>query len=173
MEQPDARDGNARGLRVALLLALAAALLFLGADALAPAGATDLGGTDDVIPGRYIVRVRDGTSADGSTKLLSARYGFDADHTYKHVLSGFAATLSDETAQALRHDPNVLSVEPDRIVRIADETLGTGVDRIDAEPPGAINDSGPARDVDIAVLDTGVDVDHPDLNVAGGMASYA
>jgi subtilisin len=43
----------------------------------------------------------------------------------------------------------------------------TGINRIDAEqsPTAAINGSPNNLDVDVAVVDTGVDLDHPDLNV--------
>ncbi len=45
-------------------------------------------------------------------------------------------------------------------------TLPTGIDRVDAELSSAASGDGQgAVDVDIAVLDTGIDLDHPDLNV--------
>jgi subtilisin family serine protease len=110
---------------------------------------------------------------DAYGAALAGRHGFRVDRTYRRALRGFAADLSGATVAGLRLDPNVLRVEPDRIVRVTDETLPTGVDRIDAEPAGDINNTGPEKDIDIAVLDTGVDLSHPDLRVAGGMASYA
>jgi subtilisin len=46
----------------------------------------------------------------------------------------------------------------------------TGVRRIDGPLSGTISGNGAgAVDVDIAVIDTGIDLDHPDLNVAGGV----
>jgi subtilisin family serine protease len=84
--------------------------------------------------------------------------------------------MSDTAAQRVRTDSRVVSVEPDRIVRMAPKPGGgggtptqpaelppTGVDRIDGEPVAG----APARvvDVDVAVIDTGIDLDHPDLTV--------
>jgi len=66
----------------------------------------------------------------------------------------------------------VKAVEPDVAVSVNVEELPTGIDRIDAEPPGDIDAIGPDLDIDIAVIDTGIDLDHPDLRVAGGFASY-
>ncbi|OGO50654.1 MAG: hypothetical protein A2148_03215 [Chloroflexi bacterium RBG_16_68_14] len=125
-----------------------------------------------IIPGRYIVTLRDGAKPERFAELVARRRGGTVEHTYQQALHGFAAYLSDETVEALRRDPNVLSVEPDRLVSVSGEVLPTGVDRIDAEPPGAIGGSGPDRDVDVAVIDTGSGP-HTDLNIAGGFASYA
>ncbi len=47
------------------------------------------------------------------------------------------------------------------------QTLSWGVDRIDADLALAVNQSG--EGVKVAVLDTGIDIVHPDLHVAGGI----
>jgi subtilisin family serine protease len=63
----------------------------------------------------------------------------------------------------------VASVEPDRIVSIAAQTTPTGINRIDGELSSTVSGNGSGTvSVDVAVLDTGIDVDHPDLNVVGG-----
>lgn len=131
--------------------------------------------TGDIIPGRYIVVLREGRDAASYATLLGRRHGFTADLVFRRALRGFAADISDGAANALRDDPNVLLVEPDRLVTASPQDLPTGIDRIDADenPTAAIDGVDSELDVDIAVIDTGVDVDHPDLNVAGGYASYA
>jgi len=72
----------------------------------------------------------------------------------------------------LRADPQVASVEPNRIVHAMDtlatgESVPTGVSRI-----GAASQSGgtanPASSAAVAVIDTGIDLDQPDLNVGTG-----
>ena len=126
--------------------------------------------TGDIIPGRYIVLLREGTDATRYANALGRRHGFDADIVYGHALRGFAANLSAKAAETLRHDPNVLLVEPDRIVTASPQTLPTGADRMDVEEnaTAGINGDLGDLDIDVAVIDTGVDVDHPDLRVAGG-----
>jgi subtilisin family serine protease len=61
----------------------------------------------------------------------------------------------------------VAFVEPDRYVHTLEQTLPTGVDRIDADLNDAANIDGvdDRVDVDVAVIDTGIDLDHPELNV--------
>jgi len=51
-------------------------------------------------------------------------------------------------------------------VHLPDQVIPSGVDRIDAE----LNPNT-GTDIDVAVLDTGIDLDHPDLvdNIAGGI----
>jgi subtilisin family serine protease len=68
---------------------------------------------------------------------------------------------------ALRLDPRVDYVEPNRRVYAFAQTLPTGINRIDADLSTTANIDGSDErvDVDIAILDTGIDLDHPDLNV--------
>jgi len=76
-----------------------------------------------------------------------------------------------------------VSIVPDRYVVInakppkptptpppGGQTLPTGINRVDAELSATANINGvdDRVNVDVAVIDTGVDVDHPDLNVVGG-----
>ncbi|SDI46871.1 Serine protease, subtilisin family [Actinokineospora alba] len=94
------------------------------------------------------------------------RHGGQVGHIYQHALRGFSATLTAGGADALRRDPRVASVEPDRLMHTTD-TVPTGVDRANAtaNPNLKINGSNDySVDVDVAVIDTGV-AQHPDLNV--------
>jgi subtilisin family serine protease len=72
----------------------------------------------------------------------------------------------------LRRDPQVASVEPNRIVHATEtlaggESVPTGVARIGAASASA-GQANPASSAAVAVIDTGADLDHPDLNVASG-----
>ena len=59
---------------------------------------------------------------------------------------------------------------PDRAVEATAQSVPTGIRRIDGPLSGTISGNGAgAVNVDIAILDTGIDVDHPDLNVVGGV----
>jgi len=134
----------------------------LGAATTMPAAASPAG-----VAGDYIVILADGTNA-GSVAAEHARsYGADVGHVYRHALRGYSAHLSATAAARIAADDRVAAVQSDGVVTIAAQTLPTGIDRIDAElsPTAAINGVDTRVNVDVAVIDTGVDLDHPDLNV--------
>ncbi len=128
-----------------------------------------------VIPGQYIFVLNGGASAARveDDHRVQARERFDT------VLHGFSAALSDAQVRALKADPEVNNVVPDQRVHAvggivaaspaaramaaqaaASEVVPTGVSRID--DAGAPNN--PA--VHVAIIDTGIDPTHPDLNVS-------
>ena len=114
------------------------------------------------------------TSAAGAPRAeaarLSSRYGGEVGHVYEHALRGFVLTAAPSAAAALENNPRVDFVEAVAPVTATDQTSPTGVRRTFASgnPKVGIDKSDDARvDADVAVLDTGVDLDHPDLNVAG------
>ena len=127
----------------------------------------------DIIPGRYIVLLKESRSP----RAAAARHGLRPQMVYESALRGFAGRLSDKEVRRLRADPSVLSVEPDRIVTVDDlhasssQILPNGIDRIDADlnPASKIDGIDDPLDVDIAIIDTGIQPDHPDLRVAGGV----
>ena len=87
-------------------------------------------------------------------------------------MRGFAAQLTPGEAEQLRADPEVQLVTRDRelnaSVRVpltAGEGIPTGVSRIGAVQSGA---SFEPSSVAVAVIDTGVNLSHPDLNVSAG-----
>lgn len=126
-------------------------------------------GQGDVVSGRYIVVLREGSDPGALAEELGDRMGFEADAVYREALAGFAAELSAADAETLRSDPRVQSIEPDKLATLTGQTLTNGVDRVQAEVV-TMTGADPAPDVDIAIIDTGVDIDHPDLRVAGGAA---
>ena len=91
--------------------------------------------------------------------------------TYHHSVSGFAASLGPAARAALAADPLVASIEPDRPFHADGQHVPTGIERIHADlsKAASIDDvDQPRVNVNVAVLDTGIDTSHPDLNVAGG-----
>ncbi|MGI5399274.1 S8 family peptidase [Streptomyces sp. CA-135486] len=131
------------------------------------------------IPGRYIVTLKD-TATRGDTNLdaavdaaveHAATMGAVVHHVYRYALHGYAASMTPSAAAALADDPQ-FSVQPDRMVRAAAQSVPTGVDRVEADlsPTAAIDGRDTRVNADVAVIDTGVNLNHPDLNVyrAGG-----
>ena len=101
----------------------------------------------------------------------AAALGFGVDHVYRAALTGYAADLTPAALAALRSDPRVMAVQADRPVVRTAAVMPVGIDRIDADlsvTAGIDGADRPRVNADVAVLDTGIDQDHPDLNVAGG-----
>ncbi len=86
------------------------------------------------------------------------------NRTY-HLVPAIAASIPPDQIDTLEAYPEVLYVELDNVVQIAqEEILPWGVDRIDAD---LVHPTYKGEGVKIAILDTGIDLDHPDLAVAG------
>jgi len=150
-----------------ILVAAAAALLALPALLVAPAASSS--GGDGAGVGSYIVTLRSGDPGVVSARHARAN-GAEVEHVYRHALRGYSARMTAGAAARLADDPAVAAVIPDRAVRITAQTLPPGIDRVDADvsSTAAGNRKG-AVDVDIAVIDTGIDPRHRDLNVVGGV----
>jgi subtilisin len=125
---------------------------------------------DDAVEGSYIVTLQPGNDPEREAPGLAKEHGGRAKHVYKRALRGFAFEGSAEDADKLARHPKVRTVVPDRPVEATAQTVPTGIRRIDGNLSGTISGNGSgAVDADIAVLDTGIDMDHPDLNVVGGV----
>ncbi len=156
----------------AACLVLAALLAMSAMGNAAPANVPVERRNPEVIPGRYIVTFKPGGVAAGAlTRRLSRVGGFAPSQTYEHAVRGFAARLSPRQVNDLRVAPEIASIVPDRVVRAADavapgDTVPTGVRRIG---PRASVDAAGGSSANVAVLDSGTDLDHPDLNARHGI----
>jgi subtilisin len=107
-------------------------------------------------------------SAEVVARRHAGRYGASVRHVYRNALSGYSATLSPDRVAALRADPSVAAVVPDRTLRIQAQSVPTGINRIDGELSSTVSGNGSgAVNVDVAVIDTGI-TSQADLNVVGG-----
>ena len=151
------------------LLAVAAAAVTPLAMLAAPAAAAPAAENANSVPGAWIVTLEPGASPDGVSAEHSRRYEARVDHVYRHAVRGYAARMSDQAAARVAQDPQVASIERDQVVTIAAQTTPTGIDRIGGEVSSALSGDGSGEvDVDVAVIDTGIDPKHADLNVVGG-----
>ena len=119
----------------------------------------------------YIVVLKPGAAAARDVAAGVARSsGGRVGYVYEHALQGFTITVPEAALKGIQRNPNVLSIEPDGRVQTMAQTIPTGINRIHADYSKLfIDGSDDYRvDVDVAVLDTGIDVEHPDLNVVGG-----
>jgi subtilisin family serine protease len=121
--------------------------------------------------GDYIVVLKDHAGDPGAVASKHAKkHGGQVGYVYKHALKGYSATLSTEAASALKRDPAVQFVSEAREFQATEQFLPRGVDRIDGDVSSAASGDGSGSvDIDIAVIDSGIDFNHPDLNVVGGI----
>jgi subtilisin len=123
-----------------------------------------------VVPGRYIVVLKEGANR----AAVVARHAVIPDFVYSAVLNGFAGVIPPARLARMQVDPDVALIEPDQVATIIGkpskpppeqpkQVLPTGISRIGLTQPSSIKASA----VGIAIIDTGIDLDHPDLNVVG------
>ncbi len=127
----------------------------------AAAAASRAGETKD-----WIVTLKPGVDAAGASNIAK-QAGGRARRLYTHALRGFAFRGSDAAVEALRRNKQVRTVVADGPVSIAD-TIPTGVSRIRAShatetEPTAYKLGFTGHGVKVAILDTGIDLTHPDL----------
>ena len=123
----------------------------------------------------YIIVFKDTVNPHAAAPEFAKAYGLQPGFIYEHALKGMSAVVPEGRLTALQHDPRVAYVSEDLERSISAQTMPTGIQRIFAatNPEIAINGADDYRvDVDVAVIDTGVDFQHPDLNVAGGVNCY-
>lgn len=132
------------------------------------------------IPGRFIVEFKDsGDSASVLLDNLEAKHGVQKLHAFNHVFKGGNLVIPPGKEKELREDPSVKSLVQDFTVWAFENeglvgqshTMGgggttgqvipTGINWIDAE----LNTTNEGSGATVAVLDTGIDFDHPDLMV--------
>ena len=133
------------------------------------------------IDNSYICVFKEGTVARGQERAqanaAAANAGGNVSHVYTRAIRGFAANMSARgAAQMQASNPRIAYCEQDQVVKIvqgkpdkgggstgsASETTPWGIVRVGGGQTGA---TGRAF-----VIDSGVDLDHPDLNVNTAMS---
>jgi subtilisin len=120
----------------------------------------------------YIIVFKDAVDPDVAAPGLAKAYGLQTGFIYQHALKGMSAVVPAGRLVALQHDPRVSYVVEDLERGISAQTTPTGIQRMfaAANPEIFIDGADNYRvDVDVAVIDTGIDFQHPDLDVEGGV----
>ncbi|VUC37993.1 unnamed protein product [Clonostachys rosea] len=126
----------------------------------------------EVIPGKYIVKLKDGTVSISSTiSSIEAKPDFE----YEGGFSGFAGALTEAEVQALRESPEVEYVEQDAVITISATQTGApwGIARLSNTNSGSTTytyDDSAGDGTCAFVIDTGIYTSHSDF---GGRASFA
>jgi subtilisin len=132
-------------------------------------------GVPEVVPGQFIVELRPGVDRDAFIN----EHRVAALHRYT-LINGFAARMSRAVADRLAADPRVRLVHPDLVVRTFAKPSGPPSGGVGSEGGGSTCPdtssasawaTGTGAGVKVAVIDTGIDLCHPDLkaNIEGGV----
>lgn len=158
-------------MRIRTLAGLAVLLMTALAFPIAPGGASVRAGAPAPAAERqpYVVVLRDTTPSAAAVADEHRRNGAKVSHVYESALKGYAASMTEARAAAISRDPRVQFVQLDGQVQATAQPVPTGVDRIDGELSSTrAGDGAGAVNVPVAVIDTGIDRSHRDLNVVGG-----
>ena len=112
---------------------------------------------------RVIITLKD----KGDTDAITERRG-RVTKEYRNVGNIVAAEVPAGSLNALMEDSNVLAVEVDQVAKAFVQTVDWGINKVEAPEIWAAGYTG--EGVKIAVLDTGIDMEHTDLdaNLKGG-----
>lgn len=127
---------------------------------------------------KYIVVLKDGpVDAGTAATAQQGSYGLTVSTVYRDAVSGYAATMTASVAARLAADPSVDFITVAREF----ETPKEAKPSTQVAPlwwlriGGALPDDPHQQwgqspvDVNVAVIDSGIDASHPDLNVRGGV----
>jgi subtilisin family serine protease len=116
--------------------------------------------------GRFIIGTKSQAAVDAAkSRAESVRHTLD----FGNVGQAVAGRFPEQARQALQKRNDVRYIEEDGEVNLHQQTRPWGIDRVDAEK---VNDTRTGSGADIAIIDTGIDSDHPDLqaNLGKGKA---
>ncbi len=97
---------------------------------------------------------------------LLEKYEAEIIYTYD-AINAVTIQLPPEYIEKLKKEENVESVEEDQLVQLQSQTANWGYSRLEIANRVPSNLSG--KGVKIAIIDSGIDTNHPDLKVAGGI----
>ncbi len=111
----------------------------------------------------YIVILKDESAIDDVVKA----HGAIVSDRFETAMHGFAGTISRDMLEPLASDARVALIEPDYVVTTYAQTLPPGINRSEADvnATAKINGKDERVNIDIAIIDTGIDLLHKDLNV--------
>ncbi|MCH8062454.1 MAG: S8 family serine peptidase [Chloroflexi bacterium] len=118
-------------------------------------------------PATHIVVFNEGVDADAASLDLVGRHGLTREFVYTRALRGASFIIPPGRLADVQSDPRVAFIERNQVVQAFPQVVPTGIERIHADDNNTADiDTVDVRvDVDIAIIDTGIDLDHPDLNV--------
>ena len=122
----------------------------------------------------YIVTLKKGVDVDKVSRDIKAKHNVEIGHKYRKTLNGFSFKGSENALQAIQRHMDVERIEEDGIVKAVkgpnksggkpefqqpSQIVPEGVTRVNGLVPADENTGS------VWVIDSGIDLDHPDLNV--------
>ncbi|HEX9777763.1 MAG TPA: S8 family serine peptidase [Geopsychrobacteraceae bacterium] len=120
----------------------------------------------------FIVVLDERADAPAAARAIAGQVGGQVGFIYEHALKGFSISVPPRALTALARNPQVKYLATDDVRQVFAQSVPSGISRIfaDGNPGIGIDGADDYRvDVDVAVIDTGIDLQHPDLNVVGGV----
>ena len=131
-------------------------------------------GSGNIVPGQYIIAYKPEVLSRSASAKVATEVGADIleDHNIRSSAiqasfagdaGGIVAKLSDEEVARLQTDPSVSAIEPDRIIALGScfTVVAPTLITWNVQKTGYGDGTGKTA----WILDTGIDFDHPDLNV--------
>jgi subtilisin family serine protease len=184
----------ARGVMKATIGGAGLAVLLVCTGSLSTVSAQGGANRPVLIPNHYIIVLQDAVSDPVAAALeLQRADNLTVETVYDTALNGFEALVPADRLSALSADTRVKYIEQDEVVQIdpfevteidalnrledtipdvpqPPQVVPQGVVRIGGtqSPTAKISGTDHRVDIDIAIIDSGIQVNHPDLNVVGG-----
>jgi subtilisin len=121
----------------------------------------------EAIPNQYIVVLKNETENSQSVAQQAIGMGAHVPFVYDSAIKGFTINISNKLVlNSILSNPSVDYVEPDVKVQAFSQGVSTGYSRVGG--PLSVLDASHSQisvNAGIAIIDTGIDLTHPNLNV--------
>ncbi len=126
----------------------------------------------------YLVTFKPGVDVESTANEMARGRGFAVRSLRKHAAPGFSAVIPASQIDAVRNDPRVAIVEQDKVLSLPPVQInakpGGGGSTGQTTPWGItrVGGAGDGTGKTAWVIDSGIDLSHPDLNTSRNCHTY-